>query len=86
MFAAYKARDGRPRANIERLSNFIWQKKWTWSYGGEWLATRERGVFSSAGVKDTRGFLIAALPLQLGYDGSDNLLNPTRGFRLSGRI
>jgi translocation and assembly module TamA len=73
-------------ANIERQSNFIWQKKWTWSYGGEWLATDERGVFSSAGVKDTKTFLIAAAPLALGYDGSDNLLDPTRGFRLSGRL
>jgi translocation and assembly module TamA len=86
VFAAYKAKTVDVAVNIERLSNFIWQKKWTWSYGGEWLATRERGVFSSAGIKDTRGFLIAALPLQLGYDGSDNLLNPTRGFRLGGRL
>src|SRR5438270_7737606 len=86
VFAAYTAKTVDLAANIERLSNFIWQKKWTWSYGGEWLATNERGVFSSAGVKDTRGFLIAALPLQLGYDGSDNLLNPTRGFRLSAHL
>ena len=39
-----------------------------------------------AGIKDTRTFFIAALPLTLGYDGSDNLLDPTRGFRLSGWI
>jgi translocation and assembly module TamA len=85
-FAAYKARTIYFAANIERQSNFIWQKKWTWSYGGEWLATDERGVFSSGGVKDTKTFLVAAAPLTLGYDGSDNLLDPTRGFRLSGRI
>ena len=35
--------------NIERQSNFIWQKKWTWTYGAELLATDERGVFSTAG-------------------------------------
>ena len=86
VFAAYKAKTVDLAANIERLSNFIWQKKWTWSYGGEWLATDERGVFSSAGVKDTKTFLIAAVPLQLGYDGSDSLLDPTRGFRLSARV
>ena len=73
-------------ANIERQSNFIWQKKWTWSYGIQFLATDERGVFSSAGIKDTKTFFIAALPLSAGYDGSDNLLDPTRGFRLSGRL
>ena len=84
--AAYKARTIDLAANIERQSNFIWQKKWTWSYGSEWLATDERGVFSSAGIKDTRTFLIAAAPLALGYDGSDSLLDPTRGFRLGGRL
>ncbi|MFL6721739.1 MAG: autotransporter assembly complex protein TamA [Sphingomonas sp.] len=85
-FAAYTARTIDLAANIERQSNFIWQKKWTWSYGGEWLATRERGVFSSALVKDTKTFVIAAAPLSLGYDGSDSLLDPTRGFRLGGRL
>ena len=85
-FDAYEARTVDLAANIERLSNFIWQKKWTWSYGGEWLATDERGVFSPAGIKDTKTFLIAALPLSFGYDGSDSLLDPTRGFRLSGRL
>jgi translocation and assembly module TamA len=85
-FAAYTAKTIGLAANIERQSNFIWQKKWTWSYGGEWLGTIERGVFSSAGVKDTRRFLIAAIPLAAGYDGSDSLLDPTRGFRLSGRL
>jgi translocation and assembly module TamA len=85
-FAAYTAKSVDLAANIERQSNFIWQKQWTWSYGGEWLGTIERGVFSSAGVKDTRKFAIAAVPLSLGYDGSDSLLDPTRGFRLSGRL
>ncbi|MEA3081536.1 MAG: translocation and assembly module TamA [Sphingomonadales bacterium] len=85
-FAAYTAKTIDLAANIERQSNFIWQKPWTWSYGGEWLGTIERGVFSSAGLKDTRRFLIAAVPLSLGYDGSDSLLDPSRGFRLSGRL
>ncbi|MFL6759697.1 autotransporter assembly complex protein TamA [Sphingomonas sp.] len=85
-FAAYTAKTIDLAGYIERQSNFIWQKPWTWSYGGEWLGTIERGVFSSVGVKDTRRFLIAAVPLALGYDGSDSLLDPTRGFRLSGRL
>jgi translocation and assembly module TamA len=85
-FDAYEARTILLDAHIERLSNFIWQKKWTWSYGAQLLATDEQGVFSFDGVKDTRTFFIAALPVSLGYDGSDNLLDPTRGFRLSGWI
>jgi translocation and assembly module TamA len=85
-FDAYEARTILLAGNIERQSNFIWQKTWTWSYGAQLLATDEQGVFSPAGLKDTRTFLIAALPVTLGYDGSDNLLDPTRGFRLSGWI
>jgi translocation and assembly module TamA len=85
-FDAYEARTILLAGNIERQSNFIWQKKWTWTYGAELLATDERGVFGSSGLKDTRTFLIAAAPLSLGYDGSDSLLDPTTGFRLSGRL
>jgi translocation and assembly module TamA len=85
-FDAYEARTILLDGHIERQSNFIWQKTWTWSYGAQLLATDEQGVFSPAGLKDTRTFLIAALPVTLGYDGSDNLLDPTRGFRLSGWI
>jgi translocation and assembly module TamA len=86
MFDAYEARTVQLAGNIERQSNFIWQKKWTWTYGGEVLGTDERGVFSPAGIKDTRKFLIGALPVGIGYDGSDSLLDPSRGFRLGGRV
>ncbi|HEY7006224.1 MAG TPA: BamA/TamA family outer membrane protein [Sphingomicrobium sp.] len=85
-YDAYEAKTVLLDAHIERLSNFIWQKTWTWSYGTQLLATDEQGVFSPEGIKDTRKFFIAALPLTLGYDGSDNLLDPTTGFRLSGWI
>jgi translocation and assembly module TamA len=85
-FDAYEARTVLLAGNIERQSNFIWQKKWTWTVGSELLVTDERGVFDATGLKDTRQFFIAALPLGLGYDGSDSLLDPTTGFRLSGRV
>ena len=85
-FDAYEAKTIQIAGYIERQSNFIWQKKWTWSYGGEVLGTDERGVFSSVGIKDTRKFLIAAVPLSIGYDGSDSLLDPSKGFRLGARV
>jgi translocation and assembly module TamA len=85
-FDAYEAKTVLLSGNIERQSNFIWQKKWTWTYGAEVLATDENGAFDTSGIKDTRTFLIAALPLGVGYDGSDSLLDPTRGFRISGRL
>ncbi len=85
-FDAYEARTVQLLGNIERQSNFIWQKTWTWTYGAEILGTDEQGAFDRSGIKETRKFFIAALPLGLGYDGSDSLLDPTRGFRLSGRV
>ncbi|HEU5285234.1 MAG TPA: BamA/TamA family outer membrane protein [Sphingomicrobium sp.] len=83
---AYEAKTLLIGGNIERQSNIIWHKKWTWNVGADLLATDERGVFDSLGMKDTKTFLIAAFPANLGYDGSDDLLDPTRGFRLGGRI
>jgi translocation and assembly module TamA len=82
---AYDAKTVLIGGNIERQSNIIWHKKWTYSFGADLLATDERGVFDNLGVKDTRTFLIAAFPASLGYDDSDDLLDPTRGFRLAAR-
>jgi translocation and assembly module TamA len=83
---AFEARTFQILGGIERQSNFIWQKKWTWSAGIELLATEERDTIRATGEERERTFLIAALPGSLNYDGSDDLLNPTRGFRLGGRI
>ena len=71
---------------IERQSNFIWHKKWTWSLGGELALSDERDTIESTGEARRRKFFIAAVPGSLGYDGSNDLLDPTKGFRLLGRI
>ncbi len=73
-------------ASLERQTNIIWQKKWTYSFGFELLASEEKDFVATAGVEQRRVFYIGALPLSLGYDGSDNLLDPTRGYRLSARV
>ena len=39
-----------------------------------------------SGANRRRTFFIGAIPASLVYDGSDSLLDPTRGFRLGGRI
>lgn len=82
--AAYDARTFEIGANIERQTNIIWQKKWTWSVGFELLASDERDIVVRGGTRQT--YFIGALPATLAYDGSDDLLDPTRGFRLSGRL
>ena len=83
---AYSARTFQLSGGIERQSNFIWQKKWTWSLGGELVASDERDTIEATAEKRRRTFFIAAVPASLGYDGSDNLLDPTTGFRLGGRV
>jgi translocation and assembly module TamA len=83
---AYSAKTLSLSAGFERQSNFIWHKKWTWSLGGELIATDERDTIKATGEPRRRTFFIGAIPGTLGYDASDDLLNPTRGFRLLGRV
>jgi translocation and assembly module TamA len=71
---------------LERQSNIIWQKKWTWSIGADLIASDERDVDVDSGMTRSRTFFIGALPATLSYDGSNDLLDPTEGFRLSGRF
>jgi translocation and assembly module TamA len=83
---AYDARMFTLAGGIERQSNIFWQKAWTWSVGAELTATDERAVDVATGTIRSRTFFIGALPAYLGYDGSNDLLDPTSGFRLSGRL
>ena len=84
--AAFDARTFQLAGGIERQTNLIWQKKWTWSLGAELIASDERDVDIASGTTRRRTFFIGALPASLAYDGSNDLLDPTRGFRLSGRL
>ncbi|WP_342658889.1 autotransporter assembly complex protein TamA [Sphingomonas sp. NY01] len=82
---AFEAQTLSLSGSLERQTNIFFQKTWTWSLGAELLASDERDVIASTGVDRRRTFFIGALPTSLNYDGSDDLLNPTRGFRLGGR-
>ncbi|MCU6455843.1 autotransporter assembly complex protein TamA [Sphingomonas sp. A2-49] len=83
---AYEAKTFTLSANLERQTTIFFQKAWTWSLGGELLSSDERDVIAATGAPRRRTFYIAAAPTSLNYDGSDDLLNPTRGFRLGGRV
>jgi len=83
---AFDARMFTLTGGIERQSNIIWQKAWTWSLGAELVATDERDVDIASGTTRRRTFFIGAIPAYLGYDGSNDLLDPTSGFRLSARF
>lgn len=84
-FEAFEAFTASINGRVSRESTPIWQKRWTWGYGFEIIATDERRKVPGR----TRGdgtYFIGALPAQLGYDRSNNLLDPTEGFRITGRI
>jgi translocation and assembly module TamA len=83
---AYDARTFTVAASLEQQTNIFFQKTWSWSLGAELTASDERDVIATTGVPRRRTYFIAALPTVLSYDGSDNLLNPTRGFRLGARF
>lgn len=82
LLPAYEARTVEFAAGLERQSNIIWHKRWTWAGGFELIASDERDMIDTpAAIRST--FLIGSLPLQLGYDRSNDLLDPVRGYRLA---
>ena len=83
---AFKAQTFSVAANIERQSNLIYQKRWSWSAGVELLASRETDVTGPAGATGRDTFFIGSLPGLVTFDASDDLLDPTQGFRLTARV
>lgn len=83
---AYDAKTFLISGSLERQTNLIFQRKWTWSVGAELLASDERDSSGPLAMPRRRTFFIGALPLSLSYDGSDDLLDPARGFRLGMRV
>tara|TARA_R110000787_G_scaffold117206_3_gene227791 strand:- start:23079 stop:25328 length:2250 start_codon:yes stop_codon:yes gene_type:complete len=84
--AAYDAKTFSVAANIERQSNLIYQKRWSWSAGLELLASRETDVTGVTAASGAETYFIGSLPGLVTFDASDDLLDPTRGFRLSARV
>ncbi|WP_408589759.1 autotransporter assembly complex protein TamA [Novosphingobium sp.] len=82
---AYDARTVSFLAGIEKQTTLIFQKPWVYSGGVEILATSELAATAAPGSPRTTYF-IGALPLRMGYDGSNDLLDPERGFRVALRV
>lgn len=86
-FDAYQANTINIGVNWSRQSTPLWQKRWTWSYGAEIIGTNEKGAaLTPDGDRPRRNYLIGALPVQVQYDRSDDLLDPTKGYRLLARV
>lgn len=82
-YDAYQANTATISARWAYVSTPIWQKRFTYYYGGELDLTNE-SVYDFALGKDVRRtYEIAQLPAQFAWDTSDSLLNPTKGHRLA---
>ena len=78
---AFKGYTTRLLAQAARESTPIWQKVWTYAVGAELIATNEAQTgFPKLSINDA--FFLAGVNGQVGYDRSNSLLDPTRGFRL----
>jgi len=84
-FEAFQGYTTRLYGLISRESTPIWQKRWTYAYGAEILATNENRN-GTAKISLSDAYFIGGLIGQLGYDRSNSLLDPTRGFRLLARV
>ena len=84
-FAAFEGYTVRLFGLVSRESTPIWQKRWTYAYGAELLATNESQV-GAPRISLGEAYFIGGLIGQVGYDRSNSLLDPTEGFRLSARI
>ena len=83
-YAGFRGYTARLQGLISRESTPIWQKRWTYAVGAELIATNE-ALGREPRLRLSDAFFIGGLSAQLGYDRSDSLLNPTKGFRLLGR-
>jgi len=84
-YEAYRGYTARLAGTITRESTPIWQKRWTYAFGAEVLATNEaRNARGQSAPSDT--YFIGGVFGQLGYDRSNSLLDPTQGYRLLARV
>jgi len=80
-YDAFDALTGRLFARLSRDSTPIWRKTFTWAAGAELLGTVEEDYNFALAQRDKRRFLIGGLSSQLGFDQTNSLLDPTRGYR-----
>ena len=85
-YQAYDSRTTSLVATFERLSNILFQKPFSWSVGAELTATGEREALAGGGFGPRQTYFVGALHGFAEIDTSDDLLNPTHGWRLSGRL
>lgn len=81
-YDAFNAYTGTIAGRIAYDSTPIWQKTFTYAFGFELTGTAEEAYDFDRGERRRRTYGIFALPGQAVFDRSDDLLNPTKGYRL----
>jgi len=85
-YDAFNAITGRIGARVSYDSTPIWQKKFTYAYGAELIATREDDYDFTKGARSYDFYTIFGLTGQVGMDRTNSLLDPTKGFRITSLI
>jgi len=85
-YDAYDARTISLIGSFERVSTLLFQKPFGWSVGLELVATQESELDADGNALPRETYFVAALPLYAQLDTSDDLLDPTEGWRLGGRL
>ncbi len=81
---AVDARTVATRASFERVSNLLFQKPLSWQVGAEVLYTDERNRTRGAVRLPRQEYLIGSVFGSATIDASDDLLDPTTGYRVTG--
>ncbi|MGB3808347.1 MAG: BamA/TamA family outer membrane protein, partial [Erythrobacter sp.] len=83
---AVDARTVALRGSFERVSNLLFQKPLSWLVGAEVLYTDERNRVRGGISRPRQEYLIGSVFGSATIDASDDLLDPTRGYRITGYL
>jgi translocation and assembly module TamA len=83
---AFEARTIFLQGRLERATTLIFQKVWSWAIGAEIIGTDELAFVPARNADLRQRYVIGGVSGLLSWDRSDDLLDPTRGFRLTGRV
>jgi translocation and assembly module TamA len=82
-YNAFEALTGRVAARVSYDSTPIWQKKLTYAYGVQLIATSEDDYSFLLADRERDLYYIVGLTGQIGIDRTNSLLDPTKGFRVT---
>lgn len=85
-YDAYDARTLSLVGSYERVSTVLFQKPLSYSIGLELVATGERERDANGDLGPRQTFFVGAIPGYAQLDTTDDLLDPTHGWRLSARV